>query len=52
MATTAASIEVIIILSWSIFNNEPSMSGIPADIITSGIQVVTKSVILFKSNHL
>jgi hypothetical protein len=51
MATTAASIEAIIILSLSIFNNEPSISGIPADIITRGIQIVIKSVILSKSNY-
>jgi hypothetical protein len=51
MATTTASIEAIIILSWSIFNNEPSMSGIPADIITRGIQVVIKSVILSEFDY-
>jgi hypothetical protein len=50
MATIAASIEAIMILSWSIFNNEPSISGIPADIITRGIQVLIKSISLSNSN--
>ena len=50
MATTAASIDVIIILSCGIANNEPTVSGIPADIITRGIQVLIKSEILFIFN--